>query len=81
MMKKILLLSILNISYGTDKTPTTPVEETCKKCPVAWSDYSKYTMITVTVVVGLNQLTGLWINLAKIFCCKDKSKCLVINKS
>lgn len=76
MMKKFLLLSILNINTnGIDET------ESCKKCPVAWSDYSKYTMITVTVVVGLNQLTELWINLSKIFCCKDKNKCPVIIKN
>jgi hypothetical protein len=63
MMKKILLLSILNINYRAEDE---------KKCPVAWSDNQKTIMMVISVVWGLSELSKLAVNVKKLWC-KDKS--------
>ena len=64
-MKKILLLSVLNINGTSGENDGTCT--TCKKCPVNWGEKSKMLMLVCSGVVTLNQLTGLWINLCEIF--------------
>jgi hypothetical protein len=59
MIKKILLLSILNLnSFSGDNDQKDGSNENCKRCsrcPLSWNPTSRFLMLSVNFLVLLNQ--------------------------